>query len=118
MEIKRLKHTEIDKVKWDACVEKAPNGLIYSLSWYLDVVSPGWKALVIGDYELIFPLPVKQKFGLTYLIQPNYIQKFSVIGINVSTEIERNIFKYLDDNFKYVNIYIETKHSVYIRFKF
>ncbi len=111
VKIKHIKHTEIDKAKWDACIKNAPNGLVYSLSWYLDAISPYWEALVLGDYEWIFPLPVKKKFGLIYLMQPNCIQKFSVIGRNVTAEVESNIFKYLKDKFKYINIRIETNTS-------
>ena len=33
-QIKYLQHKEIDKAKWDACIEQAPNGLIYGYSFY------------------------------------------------------------------------------------
>ena len=35
--IKYVKHKDIDKVKWDACIDNAPNALIYAYSYYLDV---------------------------------------------------------------------------------
>lgn len=68
--IVRLSHAQIDQQRWDACVHAAPNGLLYSLSGYLNRISPGWQALVYGDYEAVMPLPIKRKWGLPYAWQP------------------------------------------------
>ncbi len=57
MAIRYLSHAEVDKVAWDRCVAEAVNGLPYAYSWHLDVVAPGWDALVEGDYDSVFPLP-------------------------------------------------------------
>lgn len=76
--LKYLKHHEIDKNKWDNCIEEAVNCQPYALSWYLDVVSPNWEAFVvfgIDCYEGVLPLPVKFKIGLTYLQQPLFCQQ-------------------------------------------
>ncbi|NOQ26135.1 MAG: hypothetical protein GQ564_12290 [Bacteroidales bacterium] len=78
MEIKYLKHNQIDKQKWDSVIENSKNALVYALSWYLDIVSPNWGALVYGDYEMIMPLPVKKKYGLKYLTQPPFCQQLGV----------------------------------------
>ena len=45
--IQYLEHNQIDKKKWDATVEECGN--IYAYSWYLDIVHPGWEALVEED---------------------------------------------------------------------
>lgn len=55
MTIRHLRYNEIDKTKWDRCIQTAFNGNVYSFSWYLDVVAYGWEALVEGDYETVFP---------------------------------------------------------------
>jgi hypothetical protein len=52
MKILRLKHTEIDKQRWDKAIENSSFPSIYALSWYLDVVSPNWQALVSEDYSV------------------------------------------------------------------
>ena len=54
-----LKHTEIDKERWDAAIGVALNALPYAYSWYLNAVSPGWEALVSEDCDYVMPLPVK-----------------------------------------------------------
>jgi hypothetical protein len=33
-------------------------------------MSPGWDALVLGDYSALFPLPWRRKMGIYYLYQP------------------------------------------------
>jgi hypothetical protein len=70
MKIKHLKHPEINRQKWDACIQNACNSLVYAESWYLDIVSPNWEALICGDYEYVMPLPIKRKLGISFLVQP------------------------------------------------
>jgi hypothetical protein len=78
--VKYLKHSKIDYERWDNVIQTSPNGLVYALSWYLDMVSPGWEALVDGDYDYIMPLPVKRKFGVPYLIQPVLTQQLGIFS--------------------------------------
>jgi lipid II:glycine glycyltransferase (peptidoglycan interpeptide bridge formation enzyme) len=78
MNIRYLKHTAIDKNRWDACINAAPNGLVYGMSWYLDVVCPGWDALVADDYSAVMPLPWKQKLGIKYIYHPLFAQQLGV----------------------------------------
>lgn len=73
-------HTNIDKTKWDACIDNAKNGLIYAYSWYLDIVSPNWDALILGDYEAVMPLPWRKKWGVKYIFQPPYCQQLGVFS--------------------------------------
>ena len=81
-----LRHSEIDKRKWDSCIEKSCNGLVYAFSWYLDVVSPGWEAIADTDYNAVMPLPVKSKFGLRYIVQPVFTQQLGVFSIEKPSE--------------------------------
>lgn len=72
---------EIDRARWDALITQAPNGLIYALSWYLDIVSPGWAALVReeqGRYVAALPLPVQTKLGFHVLQQPLFTQQLGL----------------------------------------
>ena len=65
--IKYLRHQEVDKSKWDNCIDKADNGLIYAYSFYLDHMAKQWDALVLNDYEAVMPLTWNKKFGFYYL---------------------------------------------------
>ncbi len=109
--IRFLSHNEIDKRKWDATVENAPDGMIYALSWYLDVVSPGWAALVEGDYEKIFPLPVKRKFGIHYVIQPPFVQQLGLISQTEANGKEvAEFIGSLPDRYKFMDIQLNEKN--------
>lgn len=75
-----LKHNQIDKIKWDDCIQSAPNSLVYAKSWYLDIVSPNWEAFVVGDYESVFPLTVKKINGIRFVAQPIFTQQLGWFG--------------------------------------
>ena len=75
--IKYFSHQEIDKAKWNICVEQSVNSLIYAYSWYLDIVSPRWEALILNDYEAVFPLTHGRKI-FSYLYQPFFTQQLGL----------------------------------------
>ncbi len=79
--IRYLEHHEIDKKKWDRCVQQAPNAMVYAYSWYLDIVSPGWNALTEEDYTCVFPLTWKKKYGIHYLYQPFFTQQLGIFSV-------------------------------------
>lgn len=79
--LRHVRHAEIDRSQWDTLINQAPNGLIYALTWYLDSVSPGWEALVkeeAGRYVAVLPLPVRRKYGFSYLQQPLLTQQLGL----------------------------------------
>ena len=86
MKIKHQKHSEIDLEKWDCCILNATNSLVYAESWFLNIVSPDWEALVADDYEYVMPLPVKRKFGVSFLVQPPLAQQLGVFSAHKMDE--------------------------------
>ena len=81
----------IDFAKWDACVQRNNNGLIYATSAYLSAMTHNWSGLVINDYEAIMPLPWRTKWGIKYLYTPAFTQQLGLIGpysINNTTILE------------------------------
>jgi len=80
MKIRHLTHSEINLQNWDRCILNADNSLVYAESWYLDIVSPNWEALVADDYEYVMPLPVKRKYGISFLVQPPLTQQLGVFS--------------------------------------
>ncbi len=77
-QINRIPFEEIDADKWDNCIAKSPNALVYAQSWYLDKVCDRWDALVWGDYQYVMPLTFRKKMGVTYLYQPLFCQQLGV----------------------------------------
>ncbi|MDR0540772.1 MAG: hypothetical protein LBH19_01010 [Dysgonamonadaceae bacterium] len=80
MKIRFFRHTDIDKEKYDRCILNAQNGVIYSMSWYLDTVAPNWQLLATDDYSFVMPIPKKEKFGLSYVLQPLMCQQLGIFS--------------------------------------
>ncbi len=79
--IQVLSSETVNRIKWDALVEQYENpSQFFHFSWYLDAVSPKWKALVYNDYECIFPLTSTIKMGFNFFVQPIFTREFNVIG--------------------------------------
>ena len=109
MKILHLRHNQIDRIKWDATIAQSLCDLPYAYSWYLDVVCPMWEALASDDYAYVMPLPLKKKWGISYLIHPIWMQQLGVFSAQeVTTEIFsafRRSIPYLmyDFNVNYLN---------------
>ena len=88
MHIKHYTHDKINFKKWDKCISESKNGLIYAYSWFLNVVSPGWEALISDDFQYVMPLPVKKKYGIKYIVQPVLTQQ---LGVFSAKEIESSL---------------------------
>ncbi|SET30060.1 GNAT family N-acetyltransferase [Hymenobacter actinosclerus] len=100
----------LDRAQWDALITTAPNGLIYALSWYLDIVSPGWAALVKHDargrYVAALPLPVQRRFGFRYLKQPLFAQQLGLFSLVESTPADwAEISQLLQREFRFITRY-------------
>ena len=78
--IRFVKHNEIDTDKWDECIKKSVNSLPYAFSWYLDIIVVHWNALILNDYEAVFPLPTRQKFSLKYSFTPFWVQQLGLFS--------------------------------------
>jgi len=88
MKIIHLQNNAIDRERWDNHITQSHNQLTYAYSWFLDIVSPDWEALISENYEYIMPLPVKSKYKIPYLVQPILTQQ---LGIFSQHEIDENI---------------------------
>ncbi|MEZ4884326.1 MAG: hypothetical protein R3E32_06255 [Chitinophagales bacterium] len=77
-----LSRNEIADHQWNDFVAASPQGCIYHCTWYLDVVCPNWSAIVIGNkqhWNAVMPLPMSQKMGVTYALQPQFAQYSGVL---------------------------------------
>ena len=90
MDVVYIRYKNIDKLKWDACIKNASNGLIYAQSFYLDNMAANWDALVLNDYEAVMPLTWKKKWGIRYLYQPAFTQQG---GIYFKEKISKEVMQ-------------------------
>lgn len=83
-----IEHHEIDKAKWDDCIMKAPNGIVFGYSWFLDAVFDNWDALIWDDYEAVFPITKKSRFCINYFFNPIFALQ---LGIFSKVELTNNL---------------------------
>jgi hypothetical protein len=111
VEISYLTYQQINKTKWDACINDADNGLIYGYSFYLDAMSMHWDALVLSavsggnDYEAVMPLTWNKKYSIHYLYQPPFTACLGVFGNSLTAETVNEFLNKIPAKFKYWDIY-------------
>lgn len=111
--IRYLKHEDIDKDQWNATLRNSQNRMVYAASWYLDIVSPQWEALVEDNYKSIMPLPAKKKYGLAYLIQPLFVQQLGVFSpFPVSQEVVDLYLQTIPKKFLWQCFYWNSKNPI------
>lgn len=99
--------------KWDDCIEHSINGIFYAYSWYLDMVSAGWGALVENDYESVMPLPTRKKWGVAYIYQPFFIQQLGVFSkVSVSPKVTARFIAAIPDRFRFADINLNTFNNL------
>lgn len=118
--IQYIQHAAIDLKKWDACLDRATNGLVYGYSFYLDHMAKQWDGLVLSkglskgvpadsvdnDYEAVMPLTWNKKYGISYLYQPFLTAQLGIFGKNVSAELAEAFLKAVPSQFRYWDIYL------------
>ena len=108
-----LQHDMIDKSQWDDCISHAVNGNLTAWSWYLDIVSPGWCALVEDEYEMVFPLTSFSRAGIKYLMQPYFTQQLGLFYRSESSEKVLNDFlESIPKEFSYIDINLNKSNRI------
>ncbi len=112
MHLTYLRYNEIDKSKWDDCIKKSANGMIYGESAYLDHMTTNWDGIIMNDYEAVMPITWRKKWRIRYLYQPAFIQQngiFSTKELNDSIihhfiELAASQFRYAAFTLNHQNI--------------
>ncbi len=111
--ISYIKHNEIDFVKWDSCIEASFNGKPYAISWYLNLASPNWDALVLNNYEAVMPLTHRKKFGISYLYQPIMCQQLGVFSrIHTEPFLVDSFIEAIPKQFKLIEIAFNSNNQI------
>jgi hypothetical protein len=99
------KNNEIDSEQWDNCIKNSPGVKPYAYSWYLDIMAPGWEALVDDDYDSVFPVPGSSRFGIQYVATPVFLQQLG--AFSPDKPVSKAIVEFLDympDNYRLIDL--------------
>lgn len=110
-QIQYLPNRQIDKAKWNKCIEDADNGLIYGYSFYLDHMAKHWDALVMSnglhsesEYEAVMPLTWNSKYGINYLYQPFLTAQLGIFGKKLSPGVIETFIQSIPSSFRLIDI--------------
>jgi hypothetical protein len=104
-----LKHNQINQSGWDDCIRESLNSMPYACSWWLNIVSPGWEALILDDYEAVMPLTCQRKGGFSYLYQPFFTQQLGVFSKN--GDHTDSFLGAIPADFRYIDIQLNTGNN-------
>lgn len=107
-----LTNVNINKAKWDDCINNASNRLIYAQSAYLDIMADNWDGLILNDYEAVMPLTWRKKYFIRYLYQPAFTQQ---LGIFFKEPLSIERYKLFTEaaftHFKFAEIYLNHENA-------
>jgi len=102
-----LRNGEIDRARWDECLSEIKSVKPYPWSWYLDIMAPGWEALVDDDYDSLFPLPTFRKFGFSYIATPVFLQHLGLYSADGDrARIAEEFVGFIPESFRLVDLSI------------
>lgn len=104
--IRYVPYQQIDQGQWDACIDRAHNGLVYAYAVYLNTMAKHWDALVLNDYEAVMPLTYNKKYGIHYLYQPPFMASLGVFGNDVTAALVQRFLQAVPNKFRYWDIYL------------
>lgn len=107
--IRLVKGRDINRKRWDACISSSFNSIVYTYSWYLDLVCERWDALVEGDYVSVMPLPRNKKHFINYVYQPIFCQQLGVFSsMKLDSERINRFLTVLSSNFLFADLNLNT----------
>ena len=106
----RFLHSKhINPEKWDACIS-ASTDFPYPLFWYLDAVTQqSWSALVLRDYEAVFPITWKNTFGVRHVYQPFFCQQLGLFSPESHPQFEISCLRFLQRKYFFSEINLHYK---------
>lgn len=112
MMVQHLLGSAVDENRWNAVVAMDSNRLLYGTTWYLDLVAPNWEALILGDYEAVWPFAVGKKLGVGYAFRPYGVQQ---LGVYASRPLQPSdweaLFAAWPAGLRYADVFLnETNH--------
>ena len=111
--VQYIQQKNIDRVKYDACIQQAKNSRIFAYSWYLDIVADHWDVLVLNDYEAVMPLPWRSKYFIKYVYQPLWNLQLGIFYVDFKPS-DDSFLEVLFHHFRYVYLRLNPENNLNI----
>ncbi|MCL2132024.1 MAG: GNAT family N-acetyltransferase [Lentimicrobiaceae bacterium] len=109
MTITYLKRAEIDLSKWEQCVNShAVTAIVFGQHWFLDNCCTTWHAFVVDDYRAVLPLPVRKKFGITYVYPPFWAFRLGFFGEELTQNEIDEVFDCAAKKFRWADLFFSS----------
>lgn len=109
MQVRGFEYTDLKAMDFERINSMSIHLSIYEQLWYVALLAD-FKLLIFiyGEYETVFFVPYRSKFGVKYAYMPNFIQKLTFVGKEIGSdliiiELEKRL------NFGEISIKIEEK---------
>ena len=100
--IHHLQRKQINEDRWNQLIESIEYTQVFFTTWYLDACYSDWSALVLDDYQAIFPIAENSKLGIKYIFQPIFNRYSGVITKDhLPQQIEEDFLNQLSQNSRY-----------------
>ena len=110
--IRYYQHDEVDKAKWNRCVEASEAATIFADYDFLCLADPEWGALIKGDCEAVMPLPHRTKFGISYVFSPPFYFRLGIFSTSSLSSAEANEFvRHIPARFVQVDLNLNESNS-------
>ncbi len=83
-----IKRSALNIEKYNHCITNAMQSNIFGYSWYLDIVTDQWEALVLNDYEAVMPIPYRKKLFIPYVHPPLWLIRLGIYSEVIEDENE------------------------------
>ena len=105
--IRFLKHSEIDKDRWNKAVSEATNSTIFVDFDFLCLGNPNWCALVEDDYQSVMPLPVRSKLSIKYVYTPFFYNRMGVFSKkDISPDLMKEFVDSIPRKYRQIDLYL------------
>lgn len=101
----------IDKTKWNACLQKAHNKMIYAQFDYLQGLADNWLGVVVNDYEAIMPIPFRKKWGIQYCYDAPFVQQLGLFG-NDDEQLLKEVINTITKSIRYGDLFFNFENKV------
>jgi hypothetical protein len=112
--LKLITRTNVNDDWWNNTVDNCINGNVCIYTWYLDIVcGRNWWAIIDEEREIIMPLPIREKMGITYVYQPKFIQQLGIFSTKeITSEIVQECIECIPKQVKWVHFNLNRSNLI------